>query len=311
MIKLVEHRATLLEKKLDDILTTYTSGYGNETIAEALSRYPYYVDIERSNLIEVNPSDVSPKDDVLFIFKKVKTDKWNGELNNAVYYYQVFANKQKSGGLFMKAGEFETASGERVALGNKELGAASMSWCKTNCFKAFKFEPLVLNKDLQIKRASDRDGMVKRYKDYTFDNPYGGKSTLSRNVDKKEDILTGWGTELDKSGYIMDPDKYRKMLATVNKEAYVKYFEKALDLVKRIDSLAAHEYDLEGDYGLNAFDYSKLVTYKKSIVSPLGSFARAFRSNNKDTLVYYANDIKKRIPEWESKVAEIEDKLKH
>ena len=202
-IKLIENRFRLVEKKLNDILTQYKNPYyDSTTIAQSIAQPPYNIDIENSNLIELNPNSISNKEDCLFIFKRAEADK-------GLEYYQIqlFINgKRSSNWGTLSGGQYETADGTIVTINKKDLGNTSLGWCKKYCYAAFIFDPLVLNKDIQAQRKRDKEGMVKRYKQSAEVDPmvkrYNPSARSYVNTDDYRDDFVAYNRLPDKSGYI-------------------------------------------------------------------------------------------------------------
>ena len=304
-IKLIENRFRLVEKKLNDVLTQYKNpAYDSTTIAQSLAQPPYNIDVENSNLIELHPDSISNKEDCLFIFKRVEADK-----GLEYYQMQLFINgHRKLTWGTLSGGQYEMADGTMATINKKDLGNTSFSWCKKYAYAAFIFDPLVLNTDIQAQRKRDKEGMVKRYKQSTYVDRMTGRVDPNNyvNTDDYRDEITQWSrTSLDKSGYILNPDKYKKMLAAVNKEAYTKYFDKATELFNRIDDIKKNiikltNNDVTNRYSTAIDGMGGVMSIERTIFDSLRNFAYAFKTNNVNDMVAICERLKKNLPEWEA-----------
>ena len=66
MIKILESKK-LIEKQLDDVLTGRLK-YSNQTVVQNLARYG--LDIENTNFIKTDPSELKKNQNILFVFAK-------------------------------------------------------------------------------------------------------------------------------------------------------------------------------------------------------------------------------------------------
>ena len=115
--------------------------------------------------------------------------------------------------------------------------------------------------------------------------------------------------ELD---YVIEKDKYRKMLATIHKDAYRKYFDEAIDLynaaTEKLESDIKKSMSLDADSDTKQMSYSDqkiLQSFIGDIKSNLINFAAQFRRNNAQYLVMYADFLKRNLEKYRQPVKDI------
>lgn len=286
MIQILESKK-LIEKQLDDILRgQMAAGYNNRnsTIVKYLASYN--VDIENTTFTRTDPSELKPDQDILFIFAlesntyDSKTQKIEPTLSYKTCLYkhgEKYIGNQIDGR--------DTAidiKGSRLSLGNKNLLNASFNFLVKNCYAAYVLN-LKSSRQKQMDRRDARSGSVER-------------------IDPNEFYYGAWDSDLslDKSGYVIDKNKYKKMLAAVNKDSYVKYFDAYINLYNEVREFLTSrknaQFSLERDVEIPRMAYAdnkKLMNFMQHAENYLTGFANAFRGNNQQSLVLYSDRIKK------------------
>lgn len=297
MIKILESKK-LIEKQLDDVLTGPLSGYSGITVAKYLASYG--LDVENTTFVETDPSQLKKDQNILFIFAAVRS-KFNPktyERTPQLYYRTCLYAKGKKqfAGTLRREEEYVDRNGNILPGGNKDLSNASFKFLVTYCYAAYVLDDeLVWSTDKRNQRRDAKQGSIDRHGPNEF---YNGawNSNLS----------------LDKSGYVIDKDKYRKMLATIHKDAYRKYFDEAIDLynaaTEKLESDIKKSMSLDADADTKQMSYSDqklLQSFIGDIKSNLINFAAQFRRNNAQYLVMYADFLKRNLEKYRQPVKDI------
>lgn len=297
MIKILESKK-LIEKQLDDVLTGPLSGYSGITVAKYLASYG--LDVENTTFVETDPSQLKKDQNILFIFAAVRS-KFNPktyERTPQLYYRTCLYAKGKKqfAGTLRREEEYVDRNGNILPGGNKDLSNASFNFLVKNCYTAYVLDDeLVWSTDKRNQRRDAKQGSIDRHGPNEF---YNGawNSNLS----------------LDKSGYVIDKDKYRKMLATIHKDAYRKYFDEAIDLynaaTEKLESDIKKSMSLDADADTKQMSYSDqklLQSFIGDIKSNLINFAAQFRRNNAQYLVMYADFLKRNLEKYRQPVKDI------
>ena len=297
MIKILESKK-LIEKQLDDVLTGPLSGYNNITVVKYLASYG--LDVENTTFVETDPSKLKKDQNILFIFAMTGS-KFNPETHERtpqLYYRTCLYTKGKKqfAGTLRKQDDYVDRNGNRLPEGNKDLSNASFKFLVTYCYAAYVLDDeLVWSTDKRNQRRDAKKGSIERHGPNEF---YDGawNSNLS----------------LDKSGYVIDKDKYRKMLATIHKDAYRKYFDEAIDLynaaTEKLESDIKKSMSLDADSDTTQMSYADQKILKSFIAdmqSNLINFAAQFRRNNAQYLVMYADFLKRNLEKYRQPVKDI------
>ena len=297
MIKILESKK-LIEKQLDDVLTGPLSGYSNITVVKYLASYG--LDVENTTFVETDPSKLKKDQNILFIFAATRS-KFNPktyERTPQLYYRTCLYAKGKKqfAGTLRREEEYVDRNGNILPGGNKDLSNASFNFLVKNCYTAYVLDDeLVWSTDKRNQRRDAKQGSIDRHGPNEF---YNGawNSNLS----------------LDKSGYVIDKDKYRKMLATIHKDAYRKYFDEAIDLynaaTEKLESDIKKSMSLDADSDTKQMSYSDqkiLQSFIGDIKSNLINFAAQFRRNNAQYLVMYADFLKRNLEKYRQPVKDI------
>ena len=297
MIKILESKK-LIEKQLDDVLTGPLSGYNNITVAKYLASYG--LDVENTTFVETDPSQLKKDQNILFIFA-TNGSKFNPKTHERTpqLYYRtcLYTKGQKQfASTLRREEEYVDRNGNILPTGNKDLSNASFKFLVTYCYAAYVLDDeLVWSTDKRNQRRDAKQGSIDRHGPNEF---YDGawNSNLS----------------LDKSGYVIDKDKYRKMLATIHKDAYRKYFDEAIDLynaaTEKLESDIKKSMSLDADADTKQMSYSDqklLQSFIGDIKSNLINFAAQFRRNNAQYLVMYADFLKRNLEKYRQPVKDI------
>ena len=297
MIKILESKK-LIEKQLDDVLTGPLSGYNGITVVKYLASYG--LDVENTTFVETDPSELKKDQNILFIFAMTGS-KFNPETHERtpqLYYRTCLYTKGKKqfAGTLRKQDDYVDRNGNRLPEGNKDLSNASFKFLVTYCYAAYVLDDeLVWSTDKRNQRRDAKKGSIERHGPNEF---YDGawNSNLS----------------LDKSGYVIDKDKYRKMLATIHKDAYRKYFDEAIDLynaaTEKLESDIKKSMSLDADSDTTQMSYADQKILKSFIAdmqSNLINFAAQFRRNNAQYLVMYADFLKRNLEKYRQPVKDI------
>lgn len=300
MIKILESKK-LIEKQLDDVLTGPLSGYPDITVVKYLASYG--LDVENTTFVETDPSKLKKDQNILFIFAAVKS-KFNPktyERTPQLYYRTCLyakGTKQFAGALRQEE-EYVDRNGNILPTGNKDLYAASFNFLVKNCYTAYVLDDeLVWSTDKRKQRQDAKKGSIDRHDPNEF---YNGAwhSNLS----------------LDKSGYVIDKDKYKKMLAAINKDSYVKYFDAYINLYNEVQefltSVQNAKFSLDNDSKGPELTYTnrkKLTDFIRQSENNLTGFASAFRRNNQQDLVFYSDRIREDLNRYENEIRSIINK---
>ena len=297
MIKILESKK-LIEKQLDDVLTGPLSGYSGITVVKYLASYG--LDVENTTFVETDPSQLKKDQNILFIFAAARS-KFNPktyERTPQLYYRTCLYTKGKKqfAGTLRREEEYVDRNGNILPGGNKDLSNASFNFLVKNCYTAYVLDDeLVWSTDKRNQRRDAKQGSIDRHGPNEF---YNGawNSNLS----------------LDKSGYVIDKDKYRKMLATIHKDAYRKYFDEAIDLynaaTEKLESDIKKSMSLDADPDTKhmlSSDQKILQSFIGDIKSNLINFAAQFRRNNAQYLVMYADFLKRNLEKYRQPVKDI------
>ena len=296
MIKILESKK-LIEKQLDDVLTGPVSGYNRTTVVQYLAQYG--LDIENTTFVETDPSELKKDQNILFIFA-MTVSKFNPktyERTPQLYYRTCLYAKGKKqfADTLRKQDDYVDRNGNRLPGGNKDLSNASFKFLVTYCYAAYVLDDeLVWSTDKRKQRQDAQKGSIERYKT--------GTGAM--------DYYTG--DKIDKSGYVIEKDKYRKMLATIHKDAYRKYFDEAIDLynaaTEKLESDVRKGMSLDADSDTTRMSYSDqkiLQSFIGDIKSNLINFAAQFRRNNAQYLVMYADFLKRNLEKYRQPVKDI------
>ena len=297
MIKILESKK-LIEKQLDDVLTGPLSGYSNITVVKYLASYG--LDVENTTFVETDPSKLKKDQNILFIFAATRS-KFNPktyERTPQLYYRTCLYTKgqKQFASTLRREEDYVDRNGNILPMGNKDLSNASFNFLVKNCYTAYVLDDeLVWSTDKRKQRRDAKQGSIDRRGPNEF---YAGawNSNLS----------------LDKSGYVIDKDKYKKMLAAVHKDAYRKYFDEAIDLYNAVTEKL--ESDIKKSMSLDAdpdtkhmlsSDQKILQSFIGDIKSNLINFAAQFRRNNAQYLVMYADFLKRNLEKYRQPVKDI------
>ena len=300
MIKILESKK-LIEKQLDDVLTGPLSGYHDITVVKYLASYG--LDVENTTFVETDPSKLKKDQNILFIFAAARS-KFNPKTHERTpqLYYRtcLYAKGQKQfASTLRREEEYVDRNGNILPTGNKDLYAASFNFLVKNCYTAYVLDDeLVWSTDKRKQRQDAKKGSIDRHDPNEF---YNGAwhSNLS----------------LDKSGYVIDKDKYKKMLAAVNKDSYVKYFDAYINLYNEVQefltSVQNAKFSLDNDSKGPELTYTnrkKLTDFIRQSENNLTGFASAFRRNNQQDLVFYSDRIKEDLNRYENEIRSIINK---
>ena len=300
MIKILESKK-LIEKQLDDVLTGPLSGYSGITVAKYLASYG--LDVENTTFVETDPSQLKKDQNILFIFA-TNGSKFNPKTHERTpqLYYRtcLYTKGQKQfASTLRREEEYVDRNGNILPTGNKDLYAASFNFLVKNCYTAYVLDDeLVWSTDKRKQRQDAKKGSIDRHDPNEF---YNGAwhSNLS----------------LDKSGYVIDKDKYKKMLAAVNKDSYVKYFDAYINLYNEVQefltSVQNAKFSLDNDSKGPELTYTnrkKLTDFIRQSENNLTGFASAFRRNNQQDLVFYSDRIKEDLNRYENEIRSIINK---
>ena len=300
MIKILESKK-LIEKQLDDVLTGPLSGYNGITVVKYLASYG--LDVENTTFVETDPSKLKKDQNILFIFAMTGS-KFNPETHERTpqLYYRtcLYTKGQKQfASTLRREEEYVDRNGNILPTGNKDLSAASFNFLVKNCYAAYVLDDeLVWSTDKRKQRQDAKKGSIDRHDPNEF---YNGAwhSNLS----------------LDKSGYVIDKDKYKKMLAAINKDSYVKYFDAYINLYNEVQefltSVQNAKFSLDNDSKGPELTYTnrkKLTDFIRQSENNLTGFASAFRRNNQQDLVFYSDRIKEDLNRYENEIRSIINK---
>ena len=296
MIKILESKK-LIEKQLDDVLTGPLSGYSGITVAKYLASYG--LDVENTTFVETDPSQLKKDQNILFIFA-TNGSKFNPKTHERTpqLYYRtcLYTKGQKQfASTLRREEEYVDRNGNILPVGNKDLSAASFNFLVKNCYAAYVLDDeLVWSTD---KRNQRRDAK---------------KGSIERHMTGAGEVNFYSGDKIDKSGYVIEKDKYRKMLATIHKDAYRKYFDEAIDLynaaTEKLESDIKKSMSLDADPDTKQISYSDqkiLQSFIGDIKSNLINFAAQFRRNNAQYLVMYADFLKRNLEKYRQPVKDI------
>lgn len=260
----------------------------------------YGLDVENTTFVETDPSKLKKDQNILFIFAAARS-KFNPktyERTPQLYYRTCLYAKGKKqfAGTLRREEEYVDRNGNILPGGNKDLSNASFNFLVKNCYTAYVLDDeLVWSTDKRQQRRDAKQGSIDRHGPNDF---YAGawNSNLS----------------LDKSGYVIDKDKYRKMLATIHKDAYRKYFDEAIDLynaaTEKLESDIKKSMSLDADSDTTQMSYADQKILKSFIAdmqSNLINFAAQFRRNNAQYLVMYADFLKRNLEKYRQPVKDI------
>lgn len=296
MIKILESKK-LIEKQLDDVLTGPLSGYSGITVAKYLASYG--LDVENTTFVETDPSQLKKDQNILFIFA-TNGSKFNPKTHERTpqLYYRtcLYTKGQKQfASTLRREEEYVDRNGNILPTGNKDLSNASFNFLVKNCYAAYVLDDeLVWSTD---KRNQRRDAK---------------KGSIERHMTGAGEVNFYSGDKIDKSGYVIEKDKYRKMLATIHKDAYRKYFDEAIDLynaaTEKLESDIKKSMSLDADSDTKQMSYSDqkiLQSFIGDIKSNLINFAAQFRRNNAQYLVMYADFLKRNLEKYRQPVKDI------
>ena len=300
MIKILESKK-LIEKQLDDVLTGPLSGYHDITVVKYLASYG--LDVENTTFVETNPSELKKDQNILFIFAMTgsKFNPKTHERTPQLYYRTCLYTKgqKQFASTLRREEEYVDRNGNILPTGNKDLSNASFKFLVTYCYAAYVLDDeLVWSTDKRKQRQDAKKGSIERHDPNEF---YNGAwhSNLS----------------LDKSGYVIDKDKYKKMLAAVNKDSYVKYFDAYINLYNEVQefltSVQNAKFSLDNDSKGPELTYTnrkKLTDFIRQSENNLTGFASAFRRNNQQDLVFYSDRIKEDLNRYENEIRSIINK---
>lgn len=284
MIQILESKK-LIEKQLDKMLTGPMTGVKDISVVKYLATYG--LDIENTNFVETDPSELKKDQNILFIFAMVSSrfdPKTRERISNLYYRTCLYTKGQKQfAGVLRREDEYVDRNGNILPTGNKDLSAASFNFLVKNCYAAYVLDDeLVWSLEKRRQRRDAKQGSVDR-------------------LDPKEFYYGAWNSDLslDKSGYVVDKNKYRKMLAAVNKDSYVKYFDAYINLYNEaqefLTSRKNAQFSLERDVEVPRIAYEdrpKLTDFIKRAENYLTGFASAFRGNDQQSLVWYSDRIR-------------------
>lgn len=295
MIKILESKK-LIEKQLDDVLTGPLSGYSGITVVKYLASYG--LDVENTTFVETDPSQLKKDQNILFIFAAASS-KFNPKTHERTpqLYYRtcLYTKGQKQfASTLRREEEYVDRNGNILPTGNKDLSNASFNFLVKNCYTAYVLDDeLVWSTDKRKQRQDAKKGSIERHMN-----------------DAGRDFYNG--DKIDKSGYVIEKDKYRKMLATIHKDAYRKYFDEAIDLynaaTEKLESDIKKSMSLDADPDTKQMSYSDqkiLQSFIGDIKSNLINFAAQFRRNNAQYLVMYADFLKRNLEKYRQPVKDI------
>lgn len=300
MIKILESKK-LIEKQLDDVLTGPLSGYNGITVVKYLASYG--LDVENTTFVETDPSKLKKDQNILFIFAAARS-KFNPktyERTPQLYYRTCLYTKgqKQFASTLRREEEYVDRNGNILPTGNKDLYAASFNFLVKNCYTAYVLDDeLVWSTDKRKQRQDAKKGSIDRHDPNEF---YNG----------------AWHSNLalDKSGYVIDKDKYKKMLAAVNKDSYVKYFDAYINLYNEVQefltSVQNAKFSLESNPEGPELTYTnrkKLTDFIRQSENNLTGFASAFRRNDQRDLVFYSDRIKEDLNRYENEIRSIINK---
>ena len=300
MIKILESKK-LIEKQLDDVLTGPLSGYNGITVVKYLASYG--LDVENTTFVETDPSKLKKDQNILFIFAAARS-KFNPKTHERTpqLYYRtcLYTKGQKQfASTLRREEEYVDRNGNILPTGNKDLSNASFKFLVNYCYAAYVLDDeLVWSTDKRKQRQDAKKGSIERHDPNEF---YNGAwhSNLS----------------LDKSGYVIDKDKYKKMLAAINKDSYVKYFDAYINLYNEVQefltSVQNAKFSLDNDSKGPELTYTnrkKLTDFIRQSENNLTGFASAFRRNNQQDLVFYSDRIKEDLNRYENEIRSIINK---
>ena len=296
MIKILESKK-LIEKQLDDVLTGPLSGYSSITVVKYLASYG--LDVENTTFVETDPSQLKKDQNILFIFA-TNSSRFNPKTHERtpqLYYRTCLYTKgqKRFASTLRREEEYVDRNGNILPTGNKDLSAASFNFLVKNCYAAYVLDDeLVWSTDKRKQRQDAKKGSIER----------------QRTGAGEMDFYTG--DKIDKSGYVIEKDKYRKMLATIHKDAYRKYFDEAIDLynaaTEKLESDIKKSMSLDADSDTKQMSYSDqklLQSFIGDIKSNLINFAAQFRRNNAQYLVMYADFLKRNLEKYRQPVKDI------
>ena len=296
MIKILESKK-LIEKQLDDVLTGPLSGYSGITVAKYLASYG--LDVENTTFVETDPSQLKKDQNILFIFA-TNGSKFNPKTHERTpqLYYRtcLYTKGQKQfASTLRREEEYVDRNGNILPTGNKDLSNASFNFLVKNCYAAYVLDDeLVWSIDKRNKRRDAKKGSIERH------------------MTGAGEVNFYSGDKIDKSGYVIEKDKYRKMLATIHKDAYRKYFDEAIDLynaaTEKLESDIKKSMSLDADPDTKQISYSDqkiLQSFIGDIKSNLINFAAQFRRNNAQYLVMYADFLKRNLEKYRQPVKDI------
>ena len=296
MIQILESKK-LIEKQLDDVLTGPLSGYSGITVVKYLASYG--LDVENTTFVETDPSQLKRDQNILFIFAAASS-KFNPKTHERTpqLYYRtcLYTKGQKQfASTLRREEEYVDRNGNILPVGNKDLSNASFNFLVKNCYAAYVLDDeLVWSTD---KRNQRRDAK---------------KGSIERHMTGAGEVNFYSGDRIDKSGYVIEKDKYRKMLATIHKDAYRKYFDEAIDLynaaTEKLESDIKKSMSLDADADTKQMSYSDqklLQSFIGDIKSNLINFAAQFRRNNAQYLVMYADFLKRNLEKYRQPVKDI------
>ena len=235
----------------------------------------------------------------MFIFA-LSTNKYNSktrEREPVLYYKTCLYTKgtKRFANNLSKNDTYVDRNGNELPYGNKDLANASFKFLVTYCYAAYVLDnELVWSTDKRKQRQDAKKGSIER----------------QRTGAGEMDFYTG--DKIDKSGYVIEKDKYRKMLATIHKDAYRKYFDEAIDLynavTEKLESDIKKSMSLDADPDTKHMNYSDqkiLQSFIGDIKSNLINFAAQFRRNNAQYLVMYADFLKRNLEKYRQPVKDI------
>lgn len=236
---------------------------------------------------------------ILFIFAAASS-KFNPKTHERTpqLYYRtcLYTKGQKQfASTLRREEEYVDRNGNILPTGNKDLSNASFKFLVTYCYAAYVLDDeLVWSTD---KRQQRRDAK---------------KGSIERHMNGAGEVNFYSGDRIDKSGYVIEKDKYRKMLATIHKDAYRKYFDEAIDLynaaTEKLESDIKKSMSLDADADTKQMSYSDqklLQSFIGDIKSNLINFAAQFRRNNAQYLVMYADFLKRNLEKYRQPVKDI------
>lgn len=303
MLKVITERVKLVERKFDDELASknadisftkrgYPTSVRSRSVVTMLADYLSW-DVENMeyNKVSVDEGVSAAKQGstVIFTFKTHITS----------YDYDARANKTepvvtalvKDNDKTIFAGEinanfgYETPNGTVTPERNKNLYSASYKYIEQYALSAY----IVTNtgeterKALKQQRADAQSSTINRYEN----GYYSGRR--------------------DKSGYIVDKDKYKKMLVSSNQEKYVPLFNSVVDLYNKLTQKASEietgVFSLSSDGFNSYYTVDGIAKLKSDMLSELSSFSNHYKNNNIDYMIMYAKELQRKLPEWQDKAS--------